>query len=305
MRDARAHGSPIRITAPAKVNLFFSIVGRRADGYHDVHTILQAIGLRDRLEFWHTRGSITLECSDPRVPCDESNLCVKAAQMMQRLARREAGVHIRLRKSIPPEAGLGGGSSDAAATLLALNRLWRLNLPMKRLASIAARLGSDVPFFLYGGTAFAAGRGERVLSMPTRRKRLWFVLLKPDYGVSTAWAYREWDRVRARPGGALEKAIDVVCLRDVDSLAQALHNDLEKVILASHPDIAGAKRDLARAGCLAALLCGSGSAVFGIAEDEQSARRAAAALRKSYAWVRVAPTAGSTDPPAGGPVSRS
>jgi 4-diphosphocytidyl-2-C-methyl-D-erythritol kinase len=285
----------LRITAPAKVNLFLSIMGRRPDGYHEIRSVLQTVSLKDTLEFQPTKGSVTLECSDPSVPAGRDNLCFRAAMLMRDLAGRQArdcGVRIMLRKAIPTRAGLGGGSSDAAATLVALNHLWGLGMNPAQLSCLAARLGSDVAFFLTGGTALALGRGEVVVPLAPMQPRMWLVLAKPAVGVCTPWAYHEWDRAALAPGGDCGAAIRAVSIARPQALTKALHNDFERVVPAHHPAVRAAKRDLLRAGCPGALLCGSGSAVFGIARSRQQAERAASALKKKYGWAKAVHTTG-------------
>jgi 4-diphosphocytidyl-2-C-methyl-D-erythritol kinase len=287
---------PLTISAPAKVNLFLSVLGRRPDGYHEIRTILQTISLKDRLQFHPAKDSITFQCSDPSVPAAGDNLCVRAARLMRAIARRAGrnpGVHIALRKAIPMQAGLGGGSSDAAATLIALNCLWGLRMGLEQLAPLAARLGSDVPFFLRGGTALALGRGEIVVPLPEAGARVWLVAVKPAVGVSTSLAYQEWDRRRLLPGGDCGAAVSAVSRATPEAIASALHNDFERVILRQHRILAAIKRDLVQAGCLGALLCGSGAAVSGIAPSKHLAQRAASSLEQKYGWAKAVHTVGS------------
>jgi len=285
----------LRITAPAKVNLFLSIIGRRPDGYHEIRSVLQTVSLKDTLEFQPTKGSVALECSDPTIPVGHENLCFRAAMLMRDLAGRQArdcGVRIMLRKAIPTRAGLGGGSTDAAATLIALNRLWGLGMNAAQLSCLAARLGSDVPFFLTGGTALALGRGEVLVPLTPMQPAVWLVLSKPAAGVCTPWAYHEWDRAALAPGGDCGAAIRAVSIAGAQAVTNALHNDFEKVVPAHHPAVRAVKRDLLRAGCLGALLCGSGSAVFGIARSKQQAQRAASALKEKHGWAKAVRTTG-------------
>lgn len=178
------------VKAPAKVNLGLRVFGRRRDGYHQVRTLLAAVDWSDTLCFEPGGHGVRLECSDPEIPTDGRNLVLKAvSRLEEHLGRRLPGVRIRLEKRIPVGRGLGGGSSDAAAALTALNRLFDLGLRRPTLVRLAARIGMDVPFFLYGGLAVATGRGEQVFPLAAAPE-LWLVLLLPDFGVATEAAYR-------------------------------------------------------------------------------------------------------------------
>src|SRR5436190_8446884 len=177
----------IRLPAPAKINLFLEITGKRADGYHTLETVFQTVSLADELTF-SLQTELTLTCSDPRLPTDESNLVMRAARGLREALKEKRGARISLKKIIPTGAGLGGGSSDAATTLLALQKLWRRSLSTSRLARLAASLGADVPFFLKKGLCVATGIGDRL--KPLRRlPRTSLVLVYPGFGVSTKAAY--------------------------------------------------------------------------------------------------------------------
>ena len=207
--------SSISLSAMAKINLDLRILGIRSDGYHDLRTIFQTLALSDRVTVTARRGPFVITCDDPDVPTDRTNLVWKAASLLRRLGARKAGpprdLAIDLHKRIPAQAGLGGGSADAAATLLALNRLWQLDLDATTLARIGARLGADVPFFLVGGTALGLGRGDDIYPLDDL-PGVHVVVLRPGFGVSTVEAYGWYDheirrprasrtRARRRPGG--------------------------------------------------------------------------------------------------------
>lgn len=263
----------LTVRAFAKINLDLRIGTLLPDGYHDVRTVLQSIRLHDRLTFGRRRGPFTIRCDTPGVPADQRNLVWKAAALLHRTVRRRpgepSGVTVRLDKGVPSEAGLGGGSSDAAMTLLALTRLWELDLDLSSLLRLAAELGADVPFFLAGGTAIGTGRGDDVSPL-TEPPPTDIVLVKPPFGVSTAEAYRWFDDDRpARP---------VRTVRRLPATwppwAVGARNDLEAPVARRHPDIRRLVAALLRLGADYAAMSGSGSAVFGLFPDAGTAAAA-------------------------------
>lgn len=247
--------------------------------------MLQTISLCDELTFENREDDqINLACDDPEIPLDDSNLIVKAAKALQ----SGQGVDVNLRKIIPTKAGLGGASSNAAVTLLALNRLWRKELSNSDLSNIAARLGADVPFFLRGGCAAGRGTGTELTELPDGSERH-LIVVKPNAAVSTATAYASLKR------GSLTTSESASILsssfaRPVsgDSGPWSLHNDFEVVIFEIEPEIERAKVALLNAGARGALLAGSGSSVFGIFDDEAARDRALSSLRCEVGW-RVFP----------------
>lgn len=276
----------LTLQAPAKVNLTLLVSARRGDGYHDVSTVMQTVDLGDTLTLTGEGRGLTLTCTDPAVPADDSNLVLRAA----RLFFAEAGLpvpdlHFRLEKRIPSQAGLGGGSSNAASALLALRTLYAPALSDEKLECMAARLGSDVPFFIRGGTMHCTGRGERIAPLPPLTAG-WFVIVKPPEGFSTPAMYRRLDELPpepVRPDGmtaALESG-------DIRAVAAALYNSFERAV---PPDSAvRAIEDALRVhGALAAMLSGSGSAVFGLFDREDTAHAAAGALREHWSLTFVA-----------------
>jgi 4-diphosphocytidyl-2-C-methyl-D-erythritol kinase len=277
-------------SAPAKINLYLRVVRRRPDGYHDIETIFQTIALADTLTFgllapgsWLLAGDeVVLECDDPSLPTDETNLVLRAARALRASTgarsqepgarSRAQRTHIHLTKRIPAGAGLGGGSSDAAVTLLALRRLWDLPIDDEALHALAADLGSDVPFFLRGGAALAAGRGEILTPLPDP-PALSLVLAVPAFGVSTPWAYRAWRPVADGP--TVEECRAALSAGDLDDLAATLRNDLEPGVFAAHPELEAMRQRLLDAGAVAARMTGSGSTLFALARDPDHARRIA------------------------------
>lgn len=275
--------------APAKINLTLDVGARRADGYHDIRSVMQTIALHDTLTVTRTpdRPGVHLDVTGEEaegVPADESNLVHRAAVRLQKTAAAlgtlpagQSGLHVRLHKRIPSQAGLGGGSSDAAATLLAVNDLLGLTLARPRLVGIAASLGADVPFFLTGGMALVEGLGERVTPLPPLTPPWTLVIVQPPVGVSTAAAYAALDALTGRrPGSATDALL---------SGAMRLGNDFEPVILPAYPKVAAVHALLHQTGgadeSFMPLLCGSGSCIFRRVSDNDQAERLADYMRNA------------------------
>ena len=278
--------SEISLPAFAKINLDLRILGTRPDGYHDLRTVFQTLALADQVTVKARRGPFVITCDDPAVPTDRTNLVWKAASLMRRLGARKAGpprdLAIDLQKRIPSQAGLGGGSADAAATLVALNRLWKLDLDSTTLARIGARLGADVPFFLVGGTALGLGRGDDIYPLD-EMPAIHVVVLRPAFGVSTVDAYGWYDkqvqRHRREPPARPAPA-------GWPSWSASLRNDLEPPVTKHHPAIGRLRQSLVDAGATFAAMSGSGSAVFGLFDRADAARRTANDLARP-GWAVV------------------
>jgi 4-diphosphocytidyl-2-C-methyl-D-erythritol kinase len=261
----------LRVRALAKVNLMLRLIGRRPDGYHEVRTVLQSLALHDALTFTTTRGPLRIETDDPECPVDRANLVWGAAERLWRAAGRPGaprGVTIRIEKRIPARAGLGGGSSDAAAAVRALAAVWRVKAGERELCAVAASLGADVPFFLEGGTVLGTGRGDLLWPLADAPKA-WVVLVVPGFGVTTAAAYAWWDRRRG--SRARQRASEAWYGAEGG-------NDLQAPVIQHHPEIGRMVRALGGFGARAAAMSGSGSAVFGLFTDRDRAEDAAAAL---------------------------
>ena len=266
--------SPISLNAYAKINLALQVVGKRRDGFHEVAMIMQSVSLHDTVTLSLRRTGISLVCDNPALPCDNSNLAFRAAALLRQECGVAEGVHIELTKRIPMAAGLAGGSSDAAAVLRGLNDLWDLAISPNELEILAARLGSDVPFCLWGGTTLATGRGEILESLPDFAG-YGVVLANPPLQVSTAWVYGNFQpgTLQRSPGiPALRRAIEQ---KDLQAVARQLYNDLESVSVPAHPQIADIKRKLASAGAAGVLMSGSGPTVFALTNDLTSAHQLA------------------------------
>jgi 4-diphosphocytidyl-2-C-methyl-D-erythritol kinase len=264
------------VWAPAKVNLFLEVLAKRADGYHDIATLMVAVRLFDALEFREDApGSLRLDCTEAKLSTGPDNLVWRAADLLRRHTGCARGAAIRLGKRIPMAAGLAGGSSDAAAALAGLNRLWRLGLTGQELAALGAQLGSDVAFFFSTPAAWCTGRGERVAPLSPGRP-LWLVLVCPPVGVSTAAVYRGVT-VPDRPesGDEVRRAF---AAGDVEELGRRLHNRLQPVAERLCPPVAAADALLQRHGPAGRLMSGSGSSLFALCRDPGEATRIADAL---------------------------
>jgi 4-diphosphocytidyl-2-C-methyl-D-erythritol kinase len=271
----------VRVRAHAKINLDLRVLGTRADGFHELRTVFQAIGLHDVITCVAREGAFAIECGMPGVPLDRSNLVWRAAEALWRLLERDGplrDVLVRLDKQIPLQAGLGGGSTNAAATLMALARLWGASVRPAQLTDLAATLGADVPFFLAGGTALGLGRGDEVYPLADLARH-WIVLLIPGFGVSTVDAYGWYDSERelGRPSARAAQYVP----GPWPSRAAQMINDLEGPISQHHPEIEQMKAALRRHGAAAAAMSGSGSAVFGLFQKRREAVAAAATLGAS------------------------
>ena len=270
----------------AKVNLSLRVLGRRPDGYHEIQTVLQAVSLHDNLTIAATsEDRIEFACDDLTIPGDAANLVVKAAQALRARFGVTLGCQIRLQKLIPAQGGLGGGSSNAAVTLLALSRVWELPAAHDDLFELAAGLGADVPFFLAGGCALATGIGTQLTPLPDRPKHH-LLIVTPAASVSTADAYKALKApALTTPDPASILAISRTQAVFSDSglrvLCDHLENDFERVIFDMAPEIRRVKEALIQAGARCALLAGSGSSVFGIFETEDALSVAAQALNES------------------------
>jgi len=270
---------PLRVRACAKINLTLRVLGIRPDGYHELRTTFQSLALHDTLVFSPVRGPFAISASDPACPADDSNLVWKVAHQVWKASGRRggpAGVGVHIVKRIPVQAGLGGGSSDAAAALRALRALWAPALPDARLEAIGRSLGADVAFFMHGGTVLGVERGDLLFPLQDRAPA-WVVLARPDFGVSTKDAYSWWDDAYRQARGPAAS----------DRLRGEYVNDLEPPVATRHPRVTQLVRKLKREGADFAAMSGSGSAVFGLFATRTDAVRAAGRIRNRHtaSWV--------------------
>jgi 4-diphosphocytidyl-2-C-methyl-D-erythritol kinase len=273
--------------SPCKVNLLLNILGRRPDGFHELETVMHPVNFHDRLSCECAGRGITLTCSDANLPTDSGNLVHRAATAFLETAKINDGVRIHLEKKIPLAAGLGGGSGNAATTLLGLNELFGQPLPPEKVHALAATLGSDVPFFLQTKPALATGRGENVQPLdlfPALRGAV-FLLIHPGFGISTAWAYQNLARFPAalngQPGRA-QKLIGLLQSGDLPAAGRAFYNSLEAPALEKYPLLALFQEFLRSHGAAAALMSGSGSTTFAVAPGRKPAETLAEKLKGKF-----------------------
>jgi len=252
----------LSLESPAKVNLRLEILKKRADGYHELRTIFQKISLHDTLHFSLRKGrGVSIAADHPKLPIGKNNLVYKAAQSILKVASYRGGVDIVIEKRIPLGAGLGGGSSNAATTLMALNHLLEIGLPKKELMGMGLEIGADVPFFFFNGGAIGSGIGERLkqVELPD----LWYILIYPNFEVSTRWAYQNFVLTNREFHLNLRGL-----LKTPEGVSRVLLNHLEAVVSKKYPEISLMKKTLVSAGALGALMTGSGPTVFGLFDEE-------------------------------------
>lgn len=283
--------------SPCKVNLLLNVLGRRPDGFHELETVMQPVGVTDTLGFSRRAAGLTLSCSEPSLPTDAGNLVYRAAKAFLEAAAITDGVALHLEKRVPLAAGLGGGSSNAAATLLGLNDLFDRPLTLAALEKLAASLGSDVPFFLQANPALATGRGEKVESLPpfAALQGATILLIHPGFGIATPWAYRELARfpeaLNRRPGRARELT-QLLASGDLRRAGAAFYNSLEAPALHKYPILAMYQEFLREHGAAATLMSGSGSTTFALFESRATAEAARDKFLPQFGeacWTAVVP----------------
>jgi 4-diphosphocytidyl-2-C-methyl-D-erythritol kinase len=281
-----------------KVNLLLNVLGPRPDGFHELETVIQPLNLHDRLTFTRAACGVQLTCSDKNLPTDAGNLVHRAATLFLQQTGINDGVQIHLEKRIPLAAGLGGGSGNAATTLLALNELFSAPLSSKQLHDIAASLGSDIPFFLQSKPALATGRGENIRSLdpfPALRGAA-FLLIHPGFGIATAWAYKQLARFpdsRHGKAGRAQKLIALLQTADLATAGAAFYNSIEAPALEKFPLLAIYQEFLRARGAAATLMSGSGSTTFALALNEAGARKLEEQVQAKFGpcWTTVVPVA--------------
>jgi len=281
----------MQVRAPAKINLSLRILNKRPDGFHEIETLIAPISLFDEIEIERQSRWIDFQCDDPSIPHGDDNLVVRAARAFFDSTKQKSGISITLKKKIPHGAGLGGGSSDAASTLIALNELFETNLPREALAKLSESIGSDVPFFIFQSPAICKGRGELVTPMKLPEP-LSILLLKPEFGVSTAWAYQRWEDSHPIPGVTYESQ---------EFASQTFVNDLERPVFEKFVFLAQVKMWLLKQSeVAAALMSGSGSTMFAVMRPNTDvdliAKRAKEELDPQL-WTCVCETLGGSSSP--------
>jgi 4-diphosphocytidyl-2-C-methyl-D-erythritol kinase len=270
---------PVSETAPAKLNVFLRVLGKRDDGYHDLETLVQPITLADGVRAAHRDQGFGLTVAGERaaeVSAGPDNLVLRAARALAEETGETRGANLTLVKRVPVAAGLGGGSAGAAATLRALDRLWGFGLPAEALARVGAVVGSDVPALLARGPVLVGGRGERLEGVTV--SRTWWVLKILDFGVSAGDAYAWWDENGGKTGPAPDPLLEAIAVAEPTRLGPLLFNDLEGPVSARHPEIGRARDRLLEAGALGAVMCGSGPTVAGLAGNGRRAEELARAV---------------------------
>lgn len=271
----------------AKINLGLRVGGKRPDGFHEVLTLFQTVSLHDTLSF-ELSDELTLECDDPAIPTDERNLILRAAKLLADHTGTQIAARIRLVKRIPWPGGLGGGSSNAIVALIGLTRLWNINVDIAIYVKIAAALGSDVPFFLFGGTAIGSGRGTDIEPVRDVGAK-YIVIVTPQIAVSTAEAFNALSRDTLTKAAA--DRILRVCRSSTgsfDSYLRTMENDFENTVFAAHPEIGEVKNTLLELGATSALMSGSGASVFGLFDTEETRQTAMKALDDHVNWRKFA-----------------
>ena len=285
--------------SPCKVNLLLNILGKRPDGFHELETIFHPVNLCDTLSFTKSGHGIQLTCSDPALPVEASNLVYRAAREFFECAKFLPGVSIHLKKQIPMAAGLGGGSGNAATTLLGLNELFGNPLSIARLHAIAASLGSDVNFFLQNKPALASGRGEKIEPLEdfAAMRGASFLLIHPGFGISTPWAYRELVRFPSAlngKAGRAQKLVSLLQTQDLVTVGREFYNSLEAPALKKYPVLGMYQEFFRNNGAAATLMSGSGSTTFAIFKNQSSAEVVMEKFKASFGdagWMTVVPVA--------------
>ncbi|MGP8153311.1 MAG: 4-(cytidine 5'-diphospho)-2-C-methyl-D-erythritol kinase [Smithella sp.] len=261
--------------APAKINLFLHVLRKRADGYHDIFSLMQKITLYDELIFFPRPKGIVLNCPGTNLPTNDDNLVARAVKAIFSYCNYSYGMEINLIKKIPMTAGLGGGSSDAATTLMALNKICSLKLKKNELIKLGAKIGADVPFFIFGNAALSSGIGDKLKHL-RNLPQLNLILIKPNFELSTKMVYENLN-LRLTMG---KNNYSIPRILDLSDIIQGLHNDLESVSLEIHSELADLKKMLLRHGALGALMSGSGPTIFGIFRNGKEAEKNLEVIRK-------------------------
>ena len=279
----------MKIKAYAKVNISLDIVGKREDGYHILEMIMQTIDLYDEINIEKQKKDITIKCNKPYVPTDERNLAYRAAKLFMEKYNIHIGVNINIKKNIPVSAGLAGGSTDGAAVLKLMNRLFEVNASDEELMEIGLKLGADVPYCIKGGTALCKGIGEEVTKLKDFKDKI-LVLVKPPFGVSTKSVYQEFDLGKVRSHPNTETLIKAIESNDLKLVSNNMKNLLENVTLRKHKVLINIKEEMKNTGAIAAMMSGSGPTVFAFFDDMLKAQKCFEKMKLKYNDVFITRT---------------
>jgi 4-diphosphocytidyl-2-C-methyl-D-erythritol kinase len=271
----------VQYASPAKINLALDVLGKRSDGYHEIETIFQEITLKDEIEIFSTETDITLRCEPAICPEDQRNLAFLAAQLLREKQIEKRGCHIVIHKQIPVGAGLGGGSSNAATVLKALNNEWQIGLTVQDLQALAEKIGSDAPFFITGGTAVGCGRGEKLTPVPFSIE-YWGVLVCPDFSVSTQWAYQTGNFSLTKTAKSSKFFRLLKSLDDPGKWKSQLKNDLETVVFPRYPALRAIVDKFYELNAFYSSMSGSGSSIFGLFLSLEEANKAASVFGNKF-----------------------
>jgi 4-diphosphocytidyl-2-C-methyl-D-erythritol kinase len=285
---------PLTVFSPAKINVYLRILGKRPDGYHDLETLMLPLEFGDEITFRPNKHGLSLVCDNPTLPTDDSNLALRAARRLADRYGVKQGATITLTKRTPLAAGLGGGSSNAAAVLLGLKQFWGLDTDDSVLHELAAAMGSDINFFLSGGAALCRGRGEQIEAIPCRLSAT-VLLVNPGFGISTKWAYEAWANAAAESRLTASTAPVSLLLRalaedDLNGVSRCLFNSLEAPSIRKFPVLEPIKDAMRNDGASGALMSGSGATVFGLFADPKTAEKSAVRIREQFGpsmWTKV------------------
>lgn len=279
----------MKCKAYAKVNLSLDVLGVKENGYHLLSMIMQCIGLYDEIEVRGIDSGIKVYCSNNKIPTDRRNLAYKAAEIFMEKYKINKGIEIYIEKNIPSEAGLGGGSSDGASVLKLMRDLFKPEVPDEDLAILGEKLGADVPFFIYGGTALCEGIGEIITPLNDfSNHRL--VLVKPDFGVSTKEVYEEIDKKLLKERPETKQIIEYINSNELESLCNSMVNVLERVTLEKYPLLSHIKEEMKELGSIGALMSGSGPTIFGFFKEDKSAKACYNYMKSKYREVFITKT---------------
>ena len=294
----------LKVFSPAKINLYLRILGKRPDGYHELETVMLPLDFGDEITLQLRKTDLILECDNPNLPTDDSNLALRAAKLLVERCGVEHGAKITLRKRTPLAAGLGGGSSNAAAVLLGLRQLWGLRADDSLLRELAASLGSDVSFFITSSAALCRGRGEQIEPVSCKFTGI-ILLVNPGFGISTKWAYESWAKANAASRLTVNPPEVSLLLRalaedDLAGISRCLFNSLEAPSIKKFPVLDLIKKAMREGGAVSALMSGSGATVFGLFATAKAAERSVQQIREQFGpsmWTQMTQFAGSPSEP--------